>query len=111
MKAFLSTDVSLTNEEVLRYYSKRWAIETYFRTAKVHLAMARYQVRSTQTIDRYLALLMFASMCCIYNDPGDLIDVLHHYRSLKKQDIIAYIYFQAQAGATLAQIKTQLRTA
>ncbi|MBJ6361095.1 hypothetical protein ACFOQM_07275 [Paenibacillus sp. GCM10012307] len=26
MKAFLSTDVSLTNEEILNDYSKRWAI-------------------------------------------------------------------------------------
>ncbi|MGW8957693.1 hypothetical protein [Paenibacillus sp. NPDC055715] len=32
MKACLSTDVSLTNEEILSYYSKRWVIETYFRT-------------------------------------------------------------------------------
>lgn len=48
MKAFLSTDVSLSHTEILSYYSKRWAIETYFRTTKVHLAMDRYQIRSTQ---------------------------------------------------------------
>jgi hypothetical protein len=111
MKAFLSTDVSLTNEMILSYYSKRWAIETYFRTAKVHLAMDRYQVRSTQAIDRYLTLLMFASMCCIYDENGSLIDGLHHYRSQKKQGLIEYIYYHAQSGATLAQIKTQLRAA
>ncbi|WP_025683922.1 IS701 family transposase [Paenibacillus maysiensis] len=111
MKAFLSTDVSLTNEEILSYYSKRWAIETYFRTAKVHLAMDRYQVRSAKAIDRYLTLLMFASMCCIYDGQGSLIDGLHRYRLQKKQDMIEYIYDQAQSGATLAQIKTQLRAA
>ncbi|CAH1225034.1 hypothetical protein [Paenibacillus sp. JJ-223] len=56
MKAFLSTDVSLSNDEILSYYSKRWAIETYFRTAKVHLAMDCYHSRSTQAIDHYLTL-------------------------------------------------------
>lgn len=111
MKAFLSTDVSLSNEEILSYYSKRWAIETYFRTAKVQLAMDRYQVRSTQAIDRYLTLLMFAALCCKYGSQGSLIDGLHRYRLQKKHDMIEYIYTQAQAGATLDQIKTQLRVA
>ncbi|WP_152682944.1 hypothetical protein [Paenibacillus sp. VT-400] len=70
MRAFLSTDVSLSNEEILSFYSKRWAIETYFRTAKVRLAMDQ-----------------------------------------KKYDIIEYIYNQTQGGATLNQIKTQLKVA
>ncbi|TDL58230.1 hypothetical protein E2R60_07205 [Paenibacillus dendritiformis] len=53
------------------------------------------------------ALLMFASMCCICDGHGSLIDRIPHYRSQKKQDMIEYIYYQAQVGATLAQIKTQ----
>ncbi|WP_340400505.1 transposase [Paenibacillus sp. FSL H8-0079] len=92
MRAFLSTDVSLCNEEILRYYSKRWAIETHFRTAKVHLAMNRYQIRSTQAIDRYLTLLMFAVLCCSHDSHGNLIEGLHHYRLQKKCDLIEYIY-------------------
>ncbi|MBJ6360580.1 transposase [Paenibacillus sp. MAHUQ-46] len=104
MKAFLSTNVSPTNEKILSYYSKRWAVETYFRTAKVYLAMDRYQVRSTQAIERYLTLLMIVSVCCIYDSRGSLTDGLLHYRSLKKQCMIEYIYYLAQSGATLAQI-------
>ncbi|MGG1619412.1 transposase [Paenibacillus sp. NRS-1781] len=111
MKAFLSTDISLRSEEILSYYSKRWAIETYFRTAKVQLAMDRYQVRSTQAIDRYLTLLLFAALCCSYSSHGSLIDGLHRYRIQKKHDMIEYIYNQAQNGATLDQIKTRLRVA
>ncbi|GGH46486.1 transposase [Paenibacillus silvae] len=111
MKAFLRTDVSLNNEEILSYYSKRWAIETYFRTAKVQLAMDRYQVRSAQAIDRYLTLLMFAALCCAYRSRGNLIDGLHRYRIQKKHDMIEFIYNQAQRGATLEQIKTRLRVA
>lgn len=73
--------------------------------------MDRYQIRSAQAIDRYLNLLMFASMCCIYEGHGSLIDGLHHYRLQKKRHMIEYIYNQAQLGATLAQIKTHLRAA
>lgn len=111
MKAFLSTDVSLSNEEILNFYSKRWAIETYFRTVKVQLAMDRYQVRSAQAIDRYLTLLLFSALCCTCRNYGSLIDGIHGYRIQKKHDMIEYIYNQAQRGATLDQIKTRLRVA
>lgn len=111
MKAFLSTDVSLSNVEILSYYSKRWAIETYFRTAKVQLAMDRYQVRSVQAIDRYLTLLLFAALCCTYRSHGSLIDGIHGFHLQKKHDMIEYIFNQAQRGATLEQIKTRLRVA
>nr|WP_156739699.1 transposase [Paenibacillus oryzae] len=111
MKAFLSTDVSLSNVEILSYYSKRWAIETYFRTAKVQLAMDRYQVRSIQAIDRYLTLLLFAALCCAYRSHGSLIDGIHGFHLQKKHDMIEYIFNQAQRGASLEQIKTRLRVA
>jgi hypothetical protein len=71
----------------------------------------RYQVRSTKAIDRYLTLLMFAILCCIYEGQGNLIDGLHRYRLQKRQDMIEFIYDQAQSGATLAQIKMQLKVA
>lgn len=111
MKAFLSTDVSLSNEEILSYYSKRWTIETYFRTAKVQLSMDRYQIRSVKAIDRYLTLLLFAALCCAYHSHGSLIDGIYGYRLQKKHDMIEYIFNQAQRGATLEQIKTRLKVA
>lgn len=111
MKAFLSTDISLSNEEILCYYSKRWDIETYFRTAKVQPAMDRYQVRSTQAIDRYLTLLMFSTLYYQYDSQGSLNDGLHHYRIQKKHDMIEYIYNQAKSEVTLDQIKTWLSVA
>ncbi|WP_028547034.1 transposase [Paenibacillus taiwanensis] len=75
MKAFLSTDVALTNAQIMSYYSKRWSIETYFRTAKVHLGRDRYQVRSTKAIDRYWALLLFVSLCCTYGDMDEALSM------------------------------------
>ncbi|WP_212981638.1 transposase, partial [Paenibacillus azoreducens] len=97
--------------QILSYYSKRWSIETYFRAAKVHLGLDRYQVRSTKAIDRYWALLSFVSMCCIYSGQGNLLDGLHQYRREKKQHWIEYVYKQALSGVALAQIQTQLRAA
>ena len=111
IRAFLSTDVSLSNEQILSYYCKRWSIENYFRTAKVYLGMDRYQVRSTKSIDRYFALLLFVTMCCTYSGQGSLIDGIHQYRKQKRHHWIEYIYKQAQSGVSLAQIKTQLRVA
>ncbi|WP_429784982.1 transposase [Bacillus toyonensis] len=45
MRAFLSTDVGLSNKQIMQYYSKRWAVETYFRTMKINLSLERYHVR------------------------------------------------------------------
>ncbi|MBE5105948.1 transposase [Bacillus thuringiensis] len=45
MRAFLSTDVGLSNKQIMQYYSKRWAVETYFRTMKINLSLERYQVQ------------------------------------------------------------------
>jgi hypothetical protein len=36
---FICTDMSLTEEEVLRYYTFRWKIELYFRMAKSYLKL------------------------------------------------------------------------
>ncbi|WFR60910.1 hypothetical protein P9222_20495 [Paenibacillus amylolyticus] len=62
--------------------------------------MDRYQVQSTQAIDRYLTLLLFAALCCSYDSHGSLIDGLHRYQIQKKHDMIEYIYNQTQGGAT-----------
>jgi len=40
---FLSTDLSLTAEEVLSIYSKRWSIEVYFKEAKQSFGLLREQ--------------------------------------------------------------------
>ncbi len=39
--ALLSTDTSLTDDEVIRIYGKRWDIETFFKVSKSHLRLAK----------------------------------------------------------------------
>jgi hypothetical protein len=39
--ALLSTDLSLTGEEIIRIYGKRWDIEVFFKVVKSHLRLAK----------------------------------------------------------------------
>jgi hypothetical protein len=45
--AVLSTDTSISNEEIIRIYGKRWDIEVFFKVVKSYLALAKeFQGRS-----------------------------------------------------------------
>jgi len=45
--AILSTDMSLTDEEIIRIYGMRWDIETFFKSSKSLLQLAKeFQIRS-----------------------------------------------------------------
>ena len=47
---FLSTDRSLSIEEMLEIYSWRWSIEVYFKEAKQYLGLLKEQVRSFEAV-------------------------------------------------------------
>ncbi|GGH70877.1 hypothetical protein GCM10008014_55760 [Paenibacillus silvae] len=59
VRAFSSVNLTLSTVQILSYYSNRWAIEMYLRTAKMKLGLDRYQVRSATSLDRFWALLAF----------------------------------------------------
>ena len=65
LRAFLSTDVSLTTEEILSYYVCRWPIEIFFRQCKDKLALGSYQIRSAKGIKRYWLLMSLAYFLCV----------------------------------------------
>lgn len=65
LRAFLSTDVSLTADEILSYYACRWPIEVFFRQCKDKLALDSYQIRSAQGIRRYWLLMSLAHFICV----------------------------------------------
>ena len=67
--ALLSTDITLTEEEILTTYAKRWDIETFFKVTKSSLRLSReFEVRSfdalvahtTVVFVRYLMLAVAA---------------------------------------------------
>lgn len=68
LRAFISTDTSLTTEEILSYYVCRWSIEIFFRQCKTTLSLDRYQIRSSKGIQRFWLLMSLAHyICCTGN--------------------------------------------
>ena len=49
-RAFISTNPSLSIEEILNIYVNRWEIEVFFRNFKTKLAFDCYQIRSSKGI-------------------------------------------------------------
>lgn len=60
LRAFLCSDTSLTDEEILGHYTFRWKIEVLFRNYKRHLGIQTFMVRSAFAIDRLLIIAVFA---------------------------------------------------
>ncbi len=60
VRAFISTDVSLSTQEILDRYVERWPVEVFFRQSKDKLAFDRYQIRSSEGIQRYWLLMSLA---------------------------------------------------
>lgn len=65
LRAFLSTNVSLSTDEILSCYGCRWSIEVFFRQCKDKLALGSYQIRSAQGIRRYWLLMSLAHYICV----------------------------------------------
>jgi hypothetical protein len=57
--AVLSTDISITDEEVIRIYGKRWDIEVFFKVVKSHLALAKeFQGRSYDMMFAHTSIVL-----------------------------------------------------
>ena len=66
LRAFVSTDCSLSVEEILDHYVVRWNIEVFFRHAKQKLAFDKYQLRSSTGIKRFWLIMSLAHfLCCV----------------------------------------------
>ena len=64
MRAFISTDISLSSQEILNRYTHRWRIEVFFRQAKQKLSMDKFQIRSRVGIVRFCLLMSLAHFLC-----------------------------------------------
>lgn len=60
LRAFISTNVALSDQEVLDFYTIRWEIEVYFRDCKNRLALDKYQIRSAKAISRFWLIAVLA---------------------------------------------------
>lgn len=98
LRAFISTDVSLTTREILDKYVERWPIEVFFRQSKDKLAFDRYQVRSSKGIQRYWLLMSLAHLiaCTGCGRTMSFEDGYTYIHSQIQEERIRFIY---QCGA------------
>ena len=103
LKAFLSTDCSLSTQQILDLYSRRWQIEVFFRRCKSQLAFDQYQIRSSQGIRRFWLLTSLAYFfCCSAPIALPSFDAgLAFFRNQISRERISFIYFAGLHHADL----------
>lgn len=57
---FLSTDLSLSAERILNWYTKRWSCEVDYLYLKGRLGLEDFRLRSVEGITKYFALIFLA---------------------------------------------------
>lgn len=108
MRCFLSTDIELTTQEILDYYSERWAIETYFKQVKGYLGFQGVQVRHERAIHRYWLLVQFAYLFIGALHIDTFSNAIHQMRRDQFTGIIEFVYNETRTGRSLEQIKNEL---
>lgn len=66
LRAFISTNAVLSDEEILELYVTRWEIEVYFRDCKTKLAIDKYQIRSANGIKHFWLIADLAYMIACF---------------------------------------------
>ena len=56
----LSSDTSLSSEDIIRYYALRWTIESFFKFAKQNLSFSNCQIRSSDAQNHFMLLISVA---------------------------------------------------
>ena len=94
LRAFISTDASLSTREILDIYVERWPVEVFFRQSKDKLAFDRYQVRSSQGIRRYWLLMSLAHLlaCTGCGETMSFEDGYDYIYSHIQEERIRFIY-------------------
>jgi hypothetical protein len=65
--ALMSTDLELSNEEIIRIYGKRWDIEVFFKMAKQHLKLAKeIQCRDFDALIAHTSIVFMRYMFLAY---------------------------------------------
>jgi len=98
LRAFISTDTSLSIDEILDIYADRWPIELFFRQTKNVLAFDKYQIRSATGIKRFWLIMSLAHLLCC-TASGIFIDFAAGYSFFQRQLHIERVSFIYQCGA------------
>lgn len=111
MRCFLSTDIELSTQMILDYYSERWAIETYFKQVKGTPGFQSVQVRHRRAFKRSWLLVKFSYLFISEPQQAPFTVAIHQMRKEQFAGIIEFVYNETQLGTPLAQIKNELLAA
>jgi len=112
LKSFISTDISLTAEELLIQYTQRWTIEVFFRQNKMELGLDTYQVRSEKAIKRFWILTQISYFYCtfgVFETHCKFGEGLKIARKNSVQNLIDWVYIQSQNGVSKEAIFAVLK--
>ena len=98
LRAFISTDVSLSTREILDNYVERWPVEVFFHQFKDKLAFDRYQVRSSKGIRRYWLLISLAHLIAC-TGCGETMSFEDGYTYIYSHIQEEWLHFIYQCGA------------
>ena len=105
LRAFISTDVSLSTEEILNLYVERWEIELFFRNCKTKLAFDKYQIRSSKGIRRFWILTSLAYfIACFCSESFCFSEGFHSLASTIQKEQIQYIYEFGKSEKNIADL-------
>ncbi len=98
LRAFISTNSALSNEEILSLYVQRWEVEVFFRDVKTKLAFDKYQIRSAKGIQRFwkITSLAYLIACC----QSQSFDFSEGYSILMRKISVEQISFIYNCGAS-----------
>lgn len=108
--ALVSTDMSLTEEEIIQLYGKRWNIEVFFKICKSYLNLGReFQCLSYDAITAHTAVVMTRYMILAMEkrqneDPRALGELFFHCF-----DEIKDIHFAEALGLILSLLREVLQ--
>lgn len=109
LRAFISTDIFLSTEDILVHYMKRWEIELFFRESKTKLSLDKYQVRSAQGIKRYwliMSLTHFMCCTCAGESYCNFTEGYKYFCDYAHKEQLRYIYKCVQKGISFEQLCT-----
>ena len=102
LRAFLCTDASLSNTQILSLYVQRWKIEVFFRESKRRLAFDKYQIRSAKGIQRFWIIASLAHLlACCSSSTFHFSEGYKIIASKIQEEQITFIFHFAQNGGSL----------
>ncbi len=105
---FLATDLSLDAAQIVGYYSRRWAIEVFFKDAKQMLYLGKEQSKTFDAAVASYSLMMIRYLLLIYlMNNGRLIGPLGPlFREVSDTELMLQVAEQLWEQIKLAMFKS-----